>query len=665
MNKVMKYIHCILDKSRNVLCTVLVTLAMRILRAKFWGAQLWVLLLVLLSIVAACDDLTDVPPHTSVVEGQQKGALYILCDGNFSLNNSALALYDFSTGKQVADFFHLKSGRKLGDTGNDMQRYGDRLYIVVNVSSQIEVLDARTGVSIKRIPLFNGQVARQPRYITFWEGKAYVCSFDGTVARIDTASLEVEAYAAVGRNPDGIDAANGKLYVSNSGGLDFGSDLGYDNTVSVVDIASFTEIKRITVGKNPFRVKTDDFGYVWVACRGDYGEERGSFWCLDSGADQVVNTYNLEVLNMAFNGNLAYLYHYNSATGTSSIRVFNLQTRSVERSAFITDNTTLDTPYGISVDTESGDVFITDAGNFTATGQVYCFRSDGTLRYTIAGVGTNPNTVMYVPDFVSSEGESEPEPPKEDYIDVVHNYTPAPGQFVGKYPLYILGDDSEAMRMKAEAALKGRKDGVVSLGRFGGSLTFSFKRAVVNRPDASDFKVYGNAFANGAEPGIVWVSTDSNHNGLPDDAWYELAGSDYGLSSTLKGYERVYYRPSNPTDSITYSDNRGRTGRLKPGYPAWMSDSIQVTGTLLAPTASQDVTTGYWKLNALDWGYADNHPNASERCAFDLDWAVNASGTTVTLDSIHFVRIQTGVDQEVGWLGELSTEITGAENLRH
>jgi len=622
------------------------------------------LIIVTALVLSACDDLISVPSLTSTVEGQRKGGLYILCDGNYSLNNSTLALYDFAAGKQFADYFYQKSGRKLGDTGNDLQRYGNRLYVVVNVSSQIEVLDARTGTSIKRIPLFNGQVARQPRYIAFWEGKAYVCSFDGTVARIDTASLAVEAYVHVGRNPDGIDAANGKLYVSNSGGLDYGNNLGYDNTVSVVDIASFTETKRITVGKNPFRVKTDDNGYVWVACRGDYGTEKGSFWCIDSRADNVLETYNLEVLNMAFNGNLAYLYHYNSATGASSINVFNLDSRELERPSFITDGTLLNTPYGISVDAQSGDVFITDAGDFSTSGHVYCFRADGTLRYKISQVGTNPNSVVYVPDFLSSDGSAEPESDNGAYINAVQAYFPAPGQFVGRYPLYAVGDDAASMRLKAEAALKGRIDGVVSLGRFGGSLTFSFKRAVVNRLNEADFKVFGNAFKNGAEPGIVSVSVDKNHNGLPDDDWYELAGSDYGLSSTIKGYEMVYYRPSVSTDSVPFRDNRGRKGFMKPGFPAWIHDSILVKGTLLAPTATQNTETGYWLLNALAWGYADNQPNSSSGCAFDLDWAVDASGTVVHLDSANFIRVYTGANQEVGWLGELSTEITGAENLR-
>ena len=79
-------------------------------------------------------------------------------------------------------------------------------------------------------------IARQPRTFAFHGGKAYVCNFDGTVVRIDTATLAVDGITQAGRNPDGICCAAGKLYVSNSGGLDPQQP---DNTVSVIDIASF------------------------------------------------------------------------------------------------------------------------------------------------------------------------------------------------------------------------------------------------------------------------------------------------------------------------------------------------------------------------------------------------------------------------------------------
>ena len=103
------------------------------------------------------------------------------------------------------NYFRSLNRRGLGDTANDMAIYGEKLYIVVNVSSQIEVIDLQSGLSLKQIPMLteNGS-SRQPRFITFHKDKAYVCSYDGTVARIDTTSLTIEGYAKVGRNPDGI-----------------------------------------------------------------------------------------------------------------------------------------------------------------------------------------------------------------------------------------------------------------------------------------------------------------------------------------------------------------------------------------------------------------------------------------------------------------------------
>ena len=118
----------------------------------------------------------------------------------FNLNNSSLAKYSFKSNKLVKNYFKDLNKRGLGDTANDIALYGSKLYIVVNVSSTIEVIDFQTGISIKQIPMFtdNGS-SRQPRHIAFYENKAYVCSFDGTVARIDTTSLQIESFTKAGR----------------------------------------------------------------------------------------------------------------------------------------------------------------------------------------------------------------------------------------------------------------------------------------------------------------------------------------------------------------------------------------------------------------------------------------------------------------------------------
>jgi len=233
---------------------------------------------------------------------------------------------------------------------------------------------------------------------------------------------------------------------------------------------------------------------------------------------------------------------------------------------------------------------------------------------------------------------------------------------VGTYPLSGSNETIESMRAKAEHQLKGLPDGMVTLGCFGGSLTFAFQSAVQNVTGSNDFRIFGNAFVNSAEPGIVEVSVDENRNGLPDDAWYELAGSEYSKPTTLKNYSITYFKPSSKSDSVFYRDNQGITGYVTGGYPMWQGDSIVCRGSLLAPSAVKN-TAGYWALKNLAWGYADNQPNSSEFSCFDIDWAVNSAGLTQHLDAIDFIRVYTGVNQNAGWVGELSTEICGAENL--
>ena len=55
--------------------------------------------------------------------------------------------------------------------------------------------------------------------------------------------------------------------------------------------------------------------------------------------------------------------------------------------------------------------------------------------------------------------------------------------------------------------------------------------------------------------------------------------------------------------------------------------------------------------------------NASEDSAIDIDWAVDANGNKVHLPGVDFIKIYTGVNQENGWLGECSTEVSGVEDL--
>lgn len=302
----------------------------------------------------------------------------------------------------------------------------------------------------------------------------------------------------------------------------------------------------------------------------------------------------------------------------------------------------------------------------------------------------------------SNDNEKDnPTPPASTpspYVTSVFDYRPAVGQFVNQLPEYEEGDTQEDMNRKALEAIGGEGDGMISLGGFGGYIVVGFDHTIENKAGLCDFRVLGNAFyASGqseygsSEPGVIQVSYDANKNGVPDDTWYEIAGSSHnGTESwiqkaaeagndvqTIRNYEITYYRPdSNPAQAtkqyIRWEDNQGNSGykemnstHKQPYYPQWISDEkLTFKGTRLPQNAVDLSGQGNnYALYRFAYGYADNDQNTNDASAIDIDWAVDAEGNPANLQGVDFIRIYTGVNQENGWLGECSTEITGVVDL--
>lgn len=280
------------------------------------------------------------------------------------------------------------------------------------------------------------------------------------------------------------------------------------------------------------------------------------------------------------------------------------------------------------------------------------------------------------------------------YISRVFEYRPAPGQFVNENPEYEDGDTEQTMIKKAEEYISGKNDKIVTLGGFGGYITFGFDHTVVNVKGEKDFMILANAFyslvpvgmAGSCEPGVVMVAFDKNVNGKADeDEWFELAGSEYYKDETIKNYEITYFRPdpdkpppANPDDDdptyIKWIDNMNDTGYIpklnrfhkQDYYPKWITDqTMTFKGTRLKNNGVDISGAGtYWVLRAYDWGYVDNHPNDSvDLISFDIDWAVNNKGEKVYLPGADFIRVYTALNQVCGWLGETSTEIIRGQDL--
>lgn len=343
-------------------------------------------------IFASDSSVVSIPVQVEHYQG-----FYLLNEGNMGMNRATIDWFNYETGLYTRDIFAERNPsipRELGDVGNDLKIYGTKAYATINASNFIEVFDVATGKHLKQIHLPNC------RYLAFANGKAYVSSFAGKieanpnaeigfVAEIDTLSLQVMRKVQVGYQPEEMVIKGNKLYVANSGGY---REPNYDTTVSVVDLTSFTEVKKIEVAPNLHRMQLDRRGDVYVSSRGNYQEIPPNLYVIDTATDEVKQRLNIPISNMTMDEDKLYYYanayQMNTNVNEVSFGILDTETKQVIRPAIITDGTAKQIllPYGIAVNSETKEIYITDAQDYIGTGYVYCYAPDGTLKWkTTAG----------------------------------------------------------------------------------------------------------------------------------------------------------------------------------------------------------------------------------------------------------------------------------------
>lgn len=256
------------------------------------------------------------------------------------------------------------------------------------------------------------------------------------------------------------------------------------------------------------------------------------------------------------------------------------------------------------------------------------------------------------------------------YISTVYEYVYAPGQNA------LQAKPSDTSNFIGEPTAE---KGWLYLGGFGGYVLAGFDHNVQNN-EGPDFEVYALQGAS-PEPAIVYVMQDKNSDGLPNDTWYELKGNQF--QNSKRYYWVRYYKAISGTSNISWLDSDGNAGELKPGFgatfsnewwwPSTTTDSITFRGTRL-PNAYENNSTGStenWVVphDKFTFGYAENvfgtdYESGIGANKLDISNAVDSLGNSVHLDHIRFIKIQTAVFQQAGWLNEVSSEVRGAKDLR-
>jgi YVTN family beta-propeller protein len=310
--------------------------------------------------------------------------IFVLNEGTWQRNNASLDFWYAGTGEYASEVFRQANPGAvlgLGDAGNDIGLHGSKLYLVINGSNKVEVLDAATGRRLATIPF------TQPRNVAFANGHAYVSAYggagsslNGIVAEVDTATLRVTRTVEVGRQPEDLVAVGNKLYVANSGGLPSAS--GYERTITVLALDDFTR-KDIPVAINLQRLAPDGNGNLYASSRGDYANVAPKLFVVDLQAEHVVDSFNIPASKFVIAGERAYIlgerYFAETKSTAYSYHVIDTRTRTLLEGNFIREEheREIDVPYGIAVHPVTGNIYVTDAKTFDIAGKILCFSPSG------------------------------------------------------------------------------------------------------------------------------------------------------------------------------------------------------------------------------------------------------------------------------------------------
>ena len=362
--------------------------------------------LLCLAVLFACREIElvvpteyELLPGVPIDPDARPAGMYLLNEANMGSNKSSIDYVDFRNAYYVRNIYAERNPevvKELGDVGNDIQIYGNKLYAVINCSHKVEVMDVRTCKRIGQVDIPNC------RYIRFAKGKAYVSAYVGPVAidpnaqlgavyEVDTASLAVTRKVTVGYQPDELEVLGEYLYVANSGGY---RAPDYDSTVSVVEIYGMKQIQKIPVGINLHRIRKDRYGKLWVTSRGDYNTIPSRLYVLDrkdkNSKEMVVkDTLDIPCSEMYIQGDSLYFYsvEWNKQTERNTVTygIIDVRTGQLVTDHFITDGTeqVIVIPYGICVHPTTGDIYVTDAKNYVSSGVLHCYDRHGKKKWSV------------------------------------------------------------------------------------------------------------------------------------------------------------------------------------------------------------------------------------------------------------------------------------------
>jgi len=320
-----------------------------------------------------CNKSEDEEP-VSVPSGQR--VILVGNEGGFGAGNASLSLIS-TTESTVSNnvYSDANEGAIVGDVLNSIGQFGNELFLVVNNSEKIEVVNSSNFEKTKTISITGGS----PRYITIAsESVAYVSDlYGGGLHVVNPGTGGYESFIDLSNSVEHMVLNNNELWAGES--IDTNFNPG--DEIIIVNTQTNAEVENIELSAGVNKLVKDVNGKIWVLCSGDGFASPSipaKLYKVDPVSKQVEVNWELPQVTgyapvgLAISPNREELYYVMQG----NVYRMNISDDQLPTDPFIEPGLT--TLYTLHCDKQTGQIALTDVKDYSQNGTVHIYSSNGT-----------------------------------------------------------------------------------------------------------------------------------------------------------------------------------------------------------------------------------------------------------------------------------------------
>lgn len=335
--------------------------------------------LFLLSFLFACSDTSNSPiTEKPIPQGTYSEGVFVVNEGNFSWGQGTISFFDTKTKEVSYRIFEAENGEVLGNVAQSMSLFEDKMYLVVNNSQKVEVLNPET---FKRIATIEG--LNSPRYfLGINPKKAYITDlYEGGIWIIDLQNNSISGKIEVNGWTEQLAKVGNDVFVCNY----------TQGIIHVIDSETNQIKQNIVVAPAPNSIQVDKNKNVWVLCAGDSQNAAQLIQINAQTAEKIASfVFNLgdTPSELAMNWEANILYYINRG-----IYQFEITANSLAKTPLIPKGDYLF--YALGISPKNGIIYVSDALDYLQEGFVFRFQENTGVKIDSFQVGIIPGAFYF------------------------------------------------------------------------------------------------------------------------------------------------------------------------------------------------------------------------------------------------------------------------------